>query len=76
MFEAAAGRQVQGFLDVSHFAFIHAASFGEPDNPVVPDYPITRTTTGFVADYISTKYKVQPVQFFGLRALSRADAGR
>ena len=50
---AAAGRQVEGFVDVSHFAFVHAASFGEPDNPVVPDYPITKTATGFVADYIS-----------------------
>src|SRR6266481_4641440 len=52
--EASAGRQVEGFLDVSHFAFIHAKSFGEPDNPVVPDYRVTKTSTGFVADYIST----------------------
>jgi vanillate O-demethylase monooxygenase subunit len=51
---ATAGRQVEGFLDVSHFAFVHAASFGEPDNPVVPDYPITKTATGFVADCVST----------------------
>jgi len=51
---AAAGRQIEGFLDVSHFAFVHAASFGEPDNPVVPDYKVTRTANGFVADYIST----------------------
>ncbi|SRR5258708_5213223 len=49
---AAAGRQIEGFLDVSHFAFFHAASFGEPDSPVVPDYPITKTATGFVAAYI------------------------
>ena len=52
--EAAAGRQVEGFLDVSHFAFVHKESFGEPDNAVVPDYKVTNTTTGFVADYIST----------------------
>ncbi|NYF78546.1 aromatic ring-hydroxylating oxygenase subunit alpha [Granulicella arctica] len=52
--EASAGRQVEGFLDVSHFAFVHLESFGEPDNPVVPDYPVTPTATGFVADYIST----------------------
>ncbi len=51
---AAAGRQVEGFLDVSHFAFVHKESFGEPDNPVVPDYPVTRTPHGFVADYISS----------------------
>jgi len=52
--KAAAGRQVEGFLDVSHFAFIHKESFGEPDNPVVPDYKVTKTELGFVADYIST----------------------
>ena len=51
---AAAGRQVEGFLDVSHFAFVHADSFGETDNPVVPDYVVTKTPQGFVADYIST----------------------
>jgi phenylpropionate dioxygenase-like ring-hydroxylating dioxygenase large terminal subunit len=51
---AAAGRQVEGFLDVSHFAFVHKESFGEPGNPVVPDYKVTMTPHGFVADYIST----------------------
>ena len=52
--QAAAGRQIEGFLDVSHFSFVHEESFGEPDNAVVPDYPIAKTSTGFVADYIST----------------------
>ncbi|MGD0730871.1 MAG: aromatic ring-hydroxylating dioxygenase subunit alpha [Terracidiphilus sp.] len=52
--EAAAGRQVEGFLDVSHFAFVHKDSFGEPDNPVVPDYKVHKTNCGFVADYISS----------------------
>ncbi len=52
--KAAAGRQVEGFLDVSHFAFVHAESFGEPDNPEVPDYKVTTTAHGFVADYISS----------------------
>jgi len=51
---AAAGRQVEGFLDVSHFAFIHAKSFGEEDNPIVPDYSIEQTPHGFRADYVST----------------------
>jgi vanillate O-demethylase monooxygenase subunit len=52
--KASAGRQVEGFLDVSHFAFVHTKTFGEPDNAVVPDYPVTSTEGGFVADYIST----------------------
>ena len=51
---AAAGRQIEGFLDVSHFSFVHTSSFGEADNPQVPDYPVTRTPHGFVADYISS----------------------
>lgn len=51
---AASGRQIEGFLDVSHFAFVHKESFGEPDNPVVPDYLVKKTAGGFVADYISS----------------------
>jgi len=51
---AAAGRQLEGFLDVSHFSFVHAASFGESDNPVVPNYGIVPTAAGFRADYVST----------------------
>lgn len=52
--EAAAGRQIEGFLDVSHFSFVHVESFGERNNPEVPNYPVTSTPTGFQADYIST----------------------
>ena len=40
--------------DVSHFAFIHRQSFGEPDNTEVPDYPIEETPHGFRADYVSS----------------------
>ncbi|MEG3929079.1 MULTISPECIES: Rieske 2Fe-2S domain-containing protein [unclassified Microcoleus] len=47
--EAAAGRQVEGFLDVSHFAFVHTESFGERENPEVPDYPARRLPHGFRA---------------------------
>jgi phenylpropionate dioxygenase-like ring-hydroxylating dioxygenase large terminal subunit len=51
---AAAGRQLEGFLDVSHFSFVHADSFGEPENPVVPEYPVTPTPYGLSVDYVST----------------------
>ncbi len=51
---AAAGRQMEGFLDVSHFAFVHETSFGERDNPEVADYPVGMTQHGFTADYVST----------------------
>lgn len=52
--DAAAGRQIEGFLDVSHFAFVHVESFGEKQNPEVPNYPVTPTPHGFIADYVST----------------------
>ena len=52
-YEAAAGRQ-EGFLDVSHFAFVHTESFGERENPEVPDYPVERLPHGFRADDVST----------------------
>jgi phenylpropionate dioxygenase-like ring-hydroxylating dioxygenase large terminal subunit len=51
---AAAGRQIEGFLDVSHFAFIHQATFGETNNALVPPYPVEIIPGGFQADYIST----------------------
>jgi phenylpropionate dioxygenase-like ring-hydroxylating dioxygenase large terminal subunit len=51
---AAAGRQIEGFLDVSHFAFVHAESFGDPANPFVPAYPVEKSAHGFVAEYVST----------------------
>ena len=51
---ASAGRQVEGFLDVSHFAFVHVGTFGELDNREVPSYPVELTAAGFRADYIST----------------------
>lgn len=49
-----AGRQVEGFLDVAHFAFIHADTFADPDDPVVPTYETRPTATGFEAEYWST----------------------
>lgn len=52
--DAAAGRQIEGFLDVSHFSFVHLETFGEANNPEVPDYTVTPTEQGFVADYFST----------------------
>ena len=51
---ASAGRQMEGFLDVAHFAFVHRETFGDANNPVVPDYAVTSTSNGFVADYLST----------------------
>ncbi|GAA4385799.1 aromatic ring-hydroxylating dioxygenase subunit alpha [Tsukamurella soli] len=52
--KAFAGRQVEGFLDVAHFGFVHAGTFGDPDNAVVPAYNPVRTDYGFEVDYRSS----------------------
>ena len=52
--KAAAGRQMEGFLDVAHFAWVHAESFGDRHNPIVPCYPVTPTPRGLRAEYVST----------------------
>ena len=49
-----AGRQMEGFLDVAHFAFVHTATFGDANNAEVPLYTPKRTDYGFEAEYWST----------------------
>lgn len=49
-----AGRQMEGFLDVAHFAFVHTATFGDANNAEVPPYQAKRTPYGFEAEYWST----------------------
>ena len=51
---AFAGRQVEGFLDVGHFAFVHTATFADPADTEVPPYRPEPTPTGFRVDYRST----------------------
>ncbi|KQN55439.1 molybdenum cofactor-independent xanthine hydroxylase subunit HpxD (plasmid) [Erwinia sp. E602] len=49
-----AGRQVEGFLDVAHFAWVHTDTFADPANQLVPDYHPQETDYGFFADYWSS----------------------
>lgn len=49
-----AGRQVEGFIDVAHFAFVHTDTFADPENPVVPAYMPQITSYGFEAEYRSS----------------------
>ena len=51
--EASAGRQIEGFLDVGHFAFVHVETFGDHTDPEVPSYTVKPTANGFQADYLS-----------------------
>jgi vanillate O-demethylase monooxygenase subunit len=48
-----AGRQVEGFIDVAHFAFVHPATIGDPDDPFVDEYIVEPTAEGFAFDYTS-----------------------
>ncbi len=51
---AFAGRQVEGFLDVAHFGFVHVNSFGDPNNAMVPPYTPFPTDYGFEVEYWSS----------------------
>jgi phenylpropionate dioxygenase-like ring-hydroxylating dioxygenase large terminal subunit len=48
-----AGRQVEGFIDVAHFAWIHTATFADPNKQQVETYTTVETPQGFHADYLS-----------------------
>lgn len=47
------GRQLEGFIDVAHFAWVHQQSFATRENPVVPKYLTERTVYGLHTEYVS-----------------------
>lgn len=49
-----AGRQMEGFLDVAHFAFVHTDTFGDANNAEVPAYRPNTTEHGFEVEYRSS----------------------
>jgi phenylpropionate dioxygenase-like ring-hydroxylating dioxygenase large terminal subunit len=49
-----AGRQLEGFLDVAHFGFVHKSTFGDPGNTLVPPYHTRPIPNGFEAEYRSS----------------------
>jgi phenylpropionate dioxygenase-like ring-hydroxylating dioxygenase large terminal subunit len=50
----APGRQMEGFLDVAHFGFVHASTFGDPGNAEVPAYKPEPHRFGFEVRYWSS----------------------
>lgn len=56
------GRQLEGFLDVAHFAWAHTGTFGNRANPVVPDYAVERTAAGLTVHYVSNVSNYSPDQ--------------
>jgi phenylpropionate dioxygenase-like ring-hydroxylating dioxygenase large terminal subunit len=57
-----AGRQVEGFIDVAHFAWAHTTTFGDRTNPVVPDYSVEDTPDGCRVEYLSNVSNYAPDQ--------------
>jgi phenylpropionate dioxygenase-like ring-hydroxylating dioxygenase large terminal subunit len=51
---ASAGRQLEGFLDVAHFAWVHRETFANRDDCVVPQYETRSTEYGLQSEYWST----------------------
>lgn len=51
---ASAGRQLEGFLDVAHFAWVHHETFADSDNAVVPLYSTRSTNYGLQSEYWSS----------------------
>ena len=51
--EAAPGRQVEGFVDVAHFAWVHHESFADRADQAVPRYKTRITDYGLQAEYAS-----------------------
>ncbi len=47
------GRQLEGFIDVAHFAWVHHEAFADRENPVVPKYSTERTDYGLHNEYVS-----------------------
>lgn len=47
------GRQLEGFIDVAHFAWVHHNAFANRDNPVVPKYATQLTEYGLHTEYVS-----------------------
>ncbi len=48
-----AARQLEGFVDVAHFAWVHHEAFADREDPVVPIYDTRFTDTGLRTDYWS-----------------------
>jgi len=51
--KGAPGRQIEGFIDVAHFAWVHHEAFADRNNSVVPLYQTKTTDYGFQSVYVS-----------------------
>ncbi len=47
LWNASAGRHAENFNDVAHLSFIHAGTFGNPNDPLIERYKVEKTEVGF-----------------------------
>jgi vanillate O-demethylase monooxygenase subunit len=52
--DAAPGRQIEGFVDVAHFAWVHHEAFADRTRPEVPAYTTEAIPAGIRMEYWST----------------------
>lgn len=62
---SSAPRVVENFLDVAHFAFVHAGSLGDAAHAQVPDYRVDDTATGLLATGVRAWQPVSSIQATG-----------
>ncbi len=58
------GRQLEGFIDVAHFAWVHHEAFASRENPVVPKYSTIKTD--YTTNGICQRCKQLPARFAAL----------
>jgi phenylpropionate dioxygenase-like ring-hydroxylating dioxygenase large terminal subunit len=46
-----AARQVENFLDISHFSFVHRGTFGNPDRAEMEDFDVEVVSNGLLYEY-------------------------
>jgi len=61
--KTSAARQVENFMDVSHFSFVHAGTFGNPDVTEVALVDVEQTAHGLHYDfpYLANNPKNSPL---------------
>jgi vanillate O-demethylase monooxygenase subunit len=60
---ASSARMIENFLDLAHFSWIHADTFGNRDNPEIAPYEVTRTDRGlhYTYDYLAKNPDFSPL---------------
>ena len=60
---ATPARMIENFLDLAHFSWIHADTFGDRDHPEIAPYQVERTQAGlhYTYDYVAKNPELSPL---------------